>query len=310
MTTISSYYGLPGNLEFLDVDVTTDNRLYLDPYAIRLEKGPSPFGRNARKSLDDFFDEIVGCVLSPQSTAQAKGLDLLQHFNEPKETRLGMSKKGINGHGGAGEVGAWIWQVLSTDLRALIGVGVLKRIEHMPIFVFGVDKDITSDLTTRIIFEPLVRFTQAMIEKYPQFTEAPHKTEVVERPVWDRTHHRWLEKELELPIAHNDPLVLIPKHWARGLLLMRSTRYYETSVLRFVQEQFGTVDPKTGKLRADAKRVYKRKRGYGPGAETIRRLTEEAEASNENLVERFEGFARRRYERLDDEEIDRRLSSH
>lgn len=36
-------------------------------------------------------------------------------------------------------------------------------------FVEGVDRDITSDLTTRLMFEPLGRFTESMLRAYPQF---------------------------------------------------------------------------------------------------------------------------------------------
>jgi hypothetical protein len=309
MSNVTTYYGLPKDVEFLDVDVAIDNRLYLDPYVVRLEKGPSPYGRSARALLADFFEEIFKCVISPAAGAQAKGLDLLQHFNEPKETRLGMSKGGIDGHGGDEEVGELIWESLSTDLRALIEVGVLKRVEHIPLFVEGVDKDITSDLTTRIIFEPLCKFTRAMMQKYPQFTAAPHQTEIFHRPFWDATQHQWAEKGFLLPIAEEDPLVLIPKRWVRPLLVLRSTRYYDTSLLSFVQEKVGTRDPKTGKLHAPPKWSLKRRKGLGPGAETVRLVTEEASSSfDRDLVDQFEAFARSRYDRLDDDELADRLT--
>ena len=89
--------------------------------------------------------------------------DLLQHFEEPRETRLGYAAAGFSGHGGAAEVGTWIWEALTTELEALLRVGILTQIEDLPLFVEGLAEDITSDLTTRIIFEPLSKFTASMV---------------------------------------------------------------------------------------------------------------------------------------------------
>jgi hypothetical protein len=307
MATISNHYGLSGSLEFLDIELTTDNFLFLDPHAVRVERGPSPFAAQAKRCLTSFFDEIVGCVVSRKRSEAARGLDLLQHFNEPKETRLGMSKKGIDGHGAAEKLGSDIWQVLSSDTRALIRVGVLKWVEDIPLFVEGVDKDITSDLTTRIIFDPLAKFTQAMMKKYPQFTQGGHRSEIVDRQVWSPGRAEWIQKSLDLPIAADRPLLLVPKYWARPWLLMSATRFYNTSMLSFAQEQRGVVDRRTGKLITDPKRVLKRKKELERGTETIVRVTEDAHGMREDLLARFRSFVDQRYERLEDDEIESRL---
>ncbi|NKT56397.1 hypothetical protein GS896_27950 [Rhodococcus hoagii] len=75
-----------------------------------------------------------------------------------------LAKSGFSGHGGAEDVGSWIWQALNNDIYALIAVGKLKQIEDLPLFIEGIDKDITSDITTRIIFEALADFTAHMID--------------------------------------------------------------------------------------------------------------------------------------------------
>jgi hypothetical protein len=307
MPQLSKYYGIKPPFEFLNVDIADDNRLFLDPHALRIEKGPSPFGREARERMDSFFNEIVGCALSPSTAERRRGLDLLQHFNEPKETRLGLSRSGIDGHGGAGEVGEWIWDALSTDARALIEVGVFKLVEHIPLFVDGIDKDITSDITTRIVFEPLAKFTQAMVKKYPEFTRGNHRTEVCVRPVWSMRKRNWIKKPLDLPIAEGKPLLLVPKHWAQHRLLMSHGRYYDTSLLSWVQEQLAVVNKRTGKLIKDPKWSLKRKRKYKRGRGTTLRMTEEASRSEADLVDQFRAFVDRKYTRLDDDEIERRL---
>lgn len=307
MPSISRYYGLSGPLEFLDVDVADDNRLFVDPRAVRLERGPSPFAAQAKKCMSSFFDEVVHCIRSRRSADAMRGLDLLQHFNEPKETRLGMSKRGIAGRGGAEDVGTWIWSVLSTDINALIRVGILKYVEDLPIFVKGVDKDITSDLTTRIIFEPLAKFTRAMMSKYPQLTQGKHTPISIDRKVWSPSRSLWVAKTLELPVAEDQPLLLVPRYWARPALLMSATRYYGTSMLTFAQEQRGVIDQRTGKLITEPKRVLKRLKKFERGRKTIIRVTQEAHDEREDILTRFRAFVDGKYEPLDDEEIERRL---
>lgn len=302
--TVSRYFGLSGPLEFLDVDVATDNRLFIDPHAVRIERGPSPFARRARGCITTFFDEVLACVLGERTE---HGLYLLQHFNEPKETRLGMSKEGINGHGGASEIGSRVWHSLSTDLEALIRVGALKWVEDIPVFVEGVDKDITSDLTTRIIFEPLAQFTQAMTRKYPQFTSGGREARVFHRQVWSPRRARWVQKPLELPVASDKPLLLVPKYWARPRLLMSAGRYYGTSLLSYVQDDRAVVDPETGKVIKEPKRALRRRREFERGLETILRVTQHATERNEDLLSRFRAFVDGRYVRLDDDEIVARL---
>jgi hypothetical protein len=306
MAKVTEHYKISGPVEFIVVNVTKDNRLFVDPRAVRLERGPKPFVAQANQCTKTFFDEVVDCVVSGKKSEEQRGLDLLQHFKEPKETRLGLSKKGFDGHGGAEDVGQWIWHVLSTDIKAFVGVGLLKHIEDIPIFVEGVDKDITSDLTTRIIFEPLAEFTQAMVAKHPEFTRGRHKTRLFDRQVWNPSRRRWEEKALDLPVAAGKPLLLVPKHWARHALLMSSGRYYDTTMLSFVQDERAVPDARTGKPIKDSKDVLKGKKEFERGHETIVRVTQQALEKQEDLLDKFRAFVDGRYERLDDDEIEKR----
>lgn len=307
MPSVTRYYKISGAVEFLNVDVARDNRFFVDPRAVRLEAVPKPFAAQAQKCLDDFFEEIATYVISRKRADRERGLDLLQHFNEPRETRLGMSKESINGHGGDDDVGKWIWNEMSTNLRMLLKVGILKMVEDIPVFVEGIDRDITSDLTTRIIFEPLAKFTEAMVAKYPEFSRAPHQLTTVKRPVWDTRLHKWSKKEFELPVAEGTPLVLIPKYWARPWLLMFGGRYYETTMLSFVRDERAVIDPQTGKLSKEAKRDLKKKNEFERGRKTIIRITQQAKEQRQDLMAEFRNYVDGKYERLDDEEIDRRL---
>lgn len=233
MALITDHYGIACPAKFLDVDIDSDNRMFVDPHAIRLHRTPEPFATRANHCTETFFREVTRCALSSSAADRRRGLELLQRFVEPWETRLGLATNSFSGHGGAEDVGAWIWNTLNTDVEALLRVGILQQIEDLPLFVEGVDRDITSDITTRIIFEPLAEFTADMVDQYPQFRAPGHRIGTFHRQVWDPHARSWTSKALQLPVAGGKPLLLVPRPWTRSTLLMSAGRYYETSVLTY-----------------------------------------------------------------------------
>lgn len=301
MPTITTYYGIPDPVQFVDVEVTADNRLYVDPHAIRLYRAPQPFADEALECVDKFFGQVTDSIIDGTSAARRRGERLLQRFLEPWETRLGMSAAGFHGHGGAEVVGTWIWEVLNNDVEALVRVAVLKQIEDLPLFVEGVDRDITSDITTRIIFEPLARFTAAMVDLYPQFTSGRHRVKTYRKQVWDPGDREWSEADMTLPVVDDRPLLLVPKEWARRTLLMSAGRYYETSVLSFAQlEQ--AVRSFDGKLIKTPKDRLKKQSGLGRGRGTNLRVTLRAFENEQDLLTAFKAFVFSRLSMNEDNE--------
>jgi hypothetical protein len=297
--SVSDYYGISVPVPFVDVEVTADNRLYLDPHAIRLTKAPMPFAADALNCADTFLSEVTRCLIRGTPTDHARGEELLQHFVEPWETRLGMSKFGFNGHGGADVVGTWIWDTLNDDVESLVRVGVLRQLEDLPLFVEGVDRDITSDITTRIVFGPLARFTEAMLTKYPQFTSGNHVVKTEAKQVWNPALREWDEANFTLPVANGKPLLLVPKGWARPTLLMSAGRFYETSVLSYAQ-LLGAVRTSKGKLIKTPKDSLKKQSGLSRGRKTNLRMTKAAFESEEDLLASFKAFVASKFTEPDD----------
>lgn len=303
MTSITEHYKISGDVPFHDVDVSKDNRLFLDPHAIRLARTPSPFSDEANRATATFFKEITACALSRDPAERQRGLDLLQHFEEPWETRMGLAKEGFRGHGGSADVGKWIWDALITDVEALVRIGAMRQIEDLPLFVDGIDRDITSDVTTRIAFEPLCNFTASMVARYSEFTSGGHKVDTFERQVWDSTAGQWTMKTVELPIANGKPLLLVPRGWARPTLLMSATRFYETSVLTYAQLEQAAISP-SGELLTTPKRLLKEQKALARGRSTNLRVTIDALRNEEDLIAMFRAFVDSRY----DNEEDRRTA--
>ncbi|WP_144782616.1 hypothetical protein [Microbacterium sp. BH-3-3-3] len=301
MPFVTDYYGITGPVLFANVDVASDNFRFLDPHAVRLTGAMQPFASEALHCVDTFLGEIVRCVISPVPGDHRRGEALLKRFREPWETRLGMSAKGYHGHGGGEDVGSWIWTAMSTDLVALVHVGVLEHLEDLPMFIDGIDRDITSDVTTRIMFAPLARFTESMLLKHPEFTSNGHKAKTVISQVWDPSTLEWTEEQFTLPVADGKPLLLVPAAWTRRNLLMSATRFYEKTVLDFAQIE-RAVRGSDGKLIKTPKDELAKIKGLGRGRNTNVRLTLEAFEKNENLIEYFKAFVALKFERPEEDD--------
>lgn len=291
MAPVSTHYGISGPVPFLDVDTAVDNKWFIDPRVIRLHGDIDPFAEKANQCTETFFNEVLDCMARGRPQ---QGLWLLQQFLEPRETRLGLARAGFNGHGGAKEVGSWIWDALNNDIYALIAVGRLKQIEDLPLFIAGIDRDITSDITTRIIFEALADFTARMVTVYPQFTAGSHRIGTFKRQSWDATARDWMIKPFDLPVVDGSPLLLVPRRWARRRLLMSAARYYETKVLDYVQLE-RAVRMSTGRLIKTPKEELMNEPGLGRGRATNLCITRRAHENGEDLIAMFKQFVDMRW---------------
>lgn len=294
MRKVTDYYGISGPVPFLDVDVDDDNRMFVDPFKVRLGNGPTTFANAAIACMSSFFDEITRSVVSGNLAQRRRGQELLTHFEEPRETRLGMSKHGCDGHGGADGVGQDIWDTLDGDAAVLVRVGVLHQIEDLAMFVEGIDKDITSDVTTRVIFGPLIDFTNDCVARFPQLAGGTG-IKGFTRQVWDPVSLTWVRRKVTLPSVDGKPLVLIPAEWTTRNLLLSATRLYETELLSWVQLQRASRDSK-GKLLKTPKDRLREDPRLRRGHETIIKTVEEAYGKGTNIVADFKRWAQERYQ--------------
>jgi hypothetical protein len=287
VTKVTDHYGIHGSVPFVDVDIDIDNRLYVDPHAVRLSGHPQPFAADAIRSMDTFIDQVMSDIRSSSAAANRHGEKLLQHFTEPWETRLGMAAEGFSGHGGAAAVGTMVADTLRTDARAVLDIGALKHLERLPLFVKGVDRDITSDITTRIIFQPLAAFTAQVVSDFPEFYSGSHLVKNFRRQFWNLSTLEWDEVEVSLPVANGKPLMLVPVGWARGALLMSARRYYGKSILGYVQDDEAYLGG-DGKVIKSNKDDLRARPSLKPrGRKTNIDVTVQADAKGEDLPGEF-----------------------
>ena len=140
-------------LDFVDVFVTTDNKLYLDPYAIQIRD--DEWSASCGDHIRSFFNEVLDS-LRAGNIHRAK--HLLGNLHEPNETFLGQSSGLPSGRG----VGRGKANDLAQALRKsrAFSTGLISDISEAELFISGVGPDTISDLTTNILRGKLAEYTK------------------------------------------------------------------------------------------------------------------------------------------------------
>ena len=81
-------------LDFVDVSLTTDSRLFVDPFA--LSQKLDRWAQGAHRTLVTFFQRVVEDI---RSRNEERARRLLLNLREPNETRLGYSAHRPQGAG-------------------------------------------------------------------------------------------------------------------------------------------------------------------------------------------------------------------
>lgn len=304
MATLTSHYGINGDVPFVNVTLGQDTPLFIDPYRIRLSETPMPFAADAVQCMDTFFGTIGAAVLSTDRTQRQHAEALLGKFKEPRETHLGYAQNSINGHGGAEDIGAGIWSAMNGDVSALFSLGILKHLEDLSMYVEDVAADRTSDITARIIFGPLADFTAKMIQRYPEFTDHGNTTVDVERQVWDPVNCLWVSQTMTLPCVDGAPIMLVPEEWVGNTILMSSGRFFDTTLLGFIQDEKTTLLA-DGSLSFPSKKTLLQWKTPARGRDTNLKVTLRAYHEGVDLLKRHRLWVADRYRDslLDQEEV-------
>lgn len=248
MASIRKYFGISSPVPFVDIDVDTDTRLFIDPLLITRNAMGDKLAAEADKTLRDFSALLCTRIISSSPHERQLAYEMLTNLNEPRETRLGMSTRGFNGHGVDTYFRDKIGEALTGDLRALITVGFFRWIGALPLFVEDFDRDRMSDMTTAIIRESLIDFTEEMIRRHPEFYSNGHSLVPHTIKVWDPLIHQWKNRTVNLPYAEEHPLLLVPDAWVGASLQLHGRRFYEVPVLGYIQDEMESVNPGAGRV--------------------------------------------------------------
>ena len=250
MTTFAQHFGLDksqGELDFVDVQLTRDIALFIDPFAIsqRLDR----WSQDSHAHLLSFFQKVVDYIRVGRLDAARQ---LLAHLREPNETRFGLSREKPQGAG----IGPYQADQLFDALREsnAVKTGFLSSLEECELMIEGIGWDKLSDLTTNVIRGKLAEYTldQCTLHGVPT-------REVGLGPYYSLEAQDWVNEYLLLPVVSSRPILLVPKAIARFESAYDHQRYYRHFALEFLQTQHLAAGSNLVRALKNGKRkVYKK----------------------------------------------------
>lgn len=213
-------------LDFVDVRLDTDIKVFVDPAAIRIL--PSAWGTECVSLLQHFFESVLKRI---GKGSDDEAVSLLASLNERNEFHLGYSKGKSKGKA-LGKISASkVWKALAKSKAAKSAL--LLDLEDTCLLIKGIDTDIISDSVCNIIRGPLVRYTQEMCAYYG----IPTVPNVDSGPIWNPHAERWEHQLIPLPMTPQGKLVLVPKIIVRHRLCYRAEEYYRHYLLPEMQQE-------------------------------------------------------------------------
>lgn len=212
-------------LDFVDVDVFGDVRLFIDPRALRLL--PTDWGNECVALIQSFFRTVLEFIMSGDNIRAER---LLRAIREPNETHLGLSRNQSRGRALGMESAHDVWQSLRKSEAAK--TGVLEHLEDTILMVEGIGADIVSDIATNIIRGPLIRYTQTACDALG----IPCSNGVDSGPLWDPDSKSWHAQYVRLPIAMRRKLLLVPKVIVRQRMEFDCDEYFRDYILEHLRD--------------------------------------------------------------------------
>jgi hypothetical protein len=224
----SKYFGLnqkQAELDFVDIDVSRDTRLFLDPYSIQIKD--NEFSSRSADQIKAYFSEVMESL---RTNDLDRARHLTSHLSEPRETFLGFSKGQPRGRG----VGRFQADQLHSAFRGsrAFRSGLLSDLAEAELFIDGISSDKISDLTTNVIRKSLIEYTQAECHLHGIKLERV----VACAPVWDEVERDWHQGYAPLPIVDGLPVILVPKYFVRWRPSLDSQEFYNHHMIEFLRD--------------------------------------------------------------------------
>jgi hypothetical protein len=151
----------------------------------------------------------------------------MSHLGEPREAFLGVSRDKPKGRGvGRGQSAQLIRAI---ERSKAYKSGLLSDLSEMALYVDGIDRDKISDLTTNVIRDLLVQYTQQQCDLYGISTQSYSGP-----PLWNVARQNWISREVMLPVIQRDPVILVPKYIVRRRLSIESQEFYNKQITDFL----------------------------------------------------------------------------
>jgi len=280
----------PG-LDFVDIPVNGDIRLFVDPYAFTLEN--DPWFIESNDLIIDYFSLLIESIRAGKLD-QAKRL--LTNLHEPGETHLGFSAVGSSGRGIGRSQATDLLDAL-TDSQA-VQTGKLQDLADCELLIPGISADKISDITTNIIRGQLITYTEAQCALHNVPT-----SRVAGGVFWDSQRRNWVNRYANLPLVKGEKLILVPKASVRFRPEITAEEFYNGYVLSFLQAEHLRANDSLVQTLKNGKRVVRRKNLKKKYPLTKEFLFEFTQAHPE-LLGAYKSQVLERSRPLDDEELE------
>jgi hypothetical protein len=211
-------------LDFVDVDISVDTPLFLEPYY--LKRAVDPWCQNVSSTIQSYTNLLLS-LLREQRIDEAR--DLMEHLGEPNETSLGLSVGRPRGRGVGDEQ---VQQMIDRLIRnEAIARGLVTDLEDIRVLVPRMGPDKLSDIVTNIIRGHLIEYTQGQCD----LLGIALTPDLISSPFWDRDERRWTQARTDLLHADGRHILLVPKSAVSRARAYTRSRYHRHHVLPFLQ---------------------------------------------------------------------------
>lgn len=186
-------------VDFINIDISTDIALFLDPH--RISKNGGEFCENLSFKIADFFKTLLDSLLENDLDEARR---ILGNLHEPNEYHLGLSQGESKGKAVGEERTTLIMDaILDSDAYKS---GLLIDLEDLRLLIDGFGDDTMSDILCNILRLEFVTYTKNQCDMYG-FTTT---TGIIQ--YWDSDTHDWEQIRTELFIFDSRNIILVPKH--------------------------------------------------------------------------------------------------
>jgi hypothetical protein len=234
-------------LDFVDVPIPGDIRLYVDPFALSLQN--DPWFVEANNLVVDFFERTIQAL---QKGDDAECHLLLSNLHEPQETHLGQSQPHTTGRGVGDLQADQLLEKLKNSKAAK--TGRLSELSDCELLIPGISNDKISDITINVIRGKLIEYTQSQCA----LLGIPMQ-EVAAKPTWDDGGGRWVSGYASLPIVNGAPVIFVPKSIVRFRLAADQNQFYRHFVLNYLQREHLDANSSLVHVLKNGKRVVTKK---------------------------------------------------
>ncbi|MEW7195544.1 MULTISPECIES: hypothetical protein [Acinetobacter] len=297
MTTFLDHFKIDRTqpIDFLNLNLENDTKIFLDPYSVAMTNNVHCM--NAHKCIKAFMETLLAALKDGNENL---AMNLCSHFQEPKGTGIGWTKKSYKGRG-AGEIKA---SKLVEALMASEAVmsGAIEDLEELILVVEGLGLDTISDITINLGMKHFIEFTQ---EKCKELNINMEKSDK-KINYFCHLENQWKSDYFQLPHApigeekEKGQIILLPMS-TLARLSPYGTSYFFTNIATpyFVEEgkRAGASfirATKSGGYKADLKKMRENDQ-YKGGKQRMGKFIKDHPGS---LKEYREKVARYRYKKI------------